>query len=357
MLKKQAEENGKVCFREGYSGIVPSMNSYSDGYVSSGNHTPSAQFRLQSLFRPLSQPSNDKSHCLARQNNSPDCFGFTAPYSGGGLEGTYSGRGLDSANTRLEASALTPASYGATGGNGGQQVAGGYGNNYAADYVQPAIAAENGQSMLPGGMTPAIAQNLAGGLKNAGNEVHRYTSDLIGTLGHYSPVAMTLLPEYLKLGITNLSDINKHQYLACKIAQNYGDNMVNDLGTYKEHFWDIPSKVEAFNKGENTDYNSLEDIYRDSEKDMTNNDLGSYYAKKEAERLGGYDKVDCSPLKASAIGGKYLDAMAKGKSAEELASIAKKEPNPIPLDFIEDKYYNPYSHDILSHYKKNRYGS
>ena len=264
---------------------------------------------------------------------------------------------MDSANTRLEASALTPASYGATGGNGGQQVAGGYGNNYAADYVQPAIAAENGQSMLPGGMTPAIAQNLAGGLKNAGNEVHRYTSDLIGTLGHYGPVAMTLLPEYLKLGITNLSDINKHQYLACKIAQNYGDNMVNDLGTYKEHFWDIPSKVEAFNKGENTDYNSLEDIYRDSEKDMTNNYLGSYYAKKEAERLGGYDKVDCSPLKASAIGGKYLDAMAKGKSAEELASIAKNEPNPIPLDFIEDKYYNPYSHDILSHYKKNRYGS
>ena len=52
-----------------------------------------------------------------------------------------------------------------------------------------------------------------------------------------------------------------------------------------------------------------------------------------------------------------MDAMAKGKSAEELASIAKKEPTPIPLDFIEDKYYNPYSHDILSHYKKNRYGS
>ena len=40
MLKKQAEENGKVCFREGYPGIVPSVNSYSDGYVSSGNHTP-----------------------------------------------------------------------------------------------------------------------------------------------------------------------------------------------------------------------------------------------------------------------------------------------------------------------------
>ena len=47
----------------------------------------------------------------------------------------------------LEASALTPASYGATGGNGGQQLAGGYGNGYTADYVQPAVAAEKGQSM------------------------------------------------------------------------------------------------------------------------------------------------------------------------------------------------------------------
>ena len=46
----------------------------------------------------------------------------------------------------LEASALTPASYGAASGNGGQQVAGGYGNNYATDYVQP-VAAEKGQSM------------------------------------------------------------------------------------------------------------------------------------------------------------------------------------------------------------------
>ena len=31
---------------------------------------------------------------------------------------------------------MTPASYGATGGNGGQQVAGGYGNGYAADYAE-----------------------------------------------------------------------------------------------------------------------------------------------------------------------------------------------------------------------------
>ena len=38
MLKKQAEENGKVCFREGYPGIVPSMNSYSDG--SNVGYTP-----------------------------------------------------------------------------------------------------------------------------------------------------------------------------------------------------------------------------------------------------------------------------------------------------------------------------
>ena len=47
----------------------------------------------------------------------------------------------------LEASALTPVSYGTAGGNGGQQVAGGYGNGYIADYVQPVAAAENGQSM------------------------------------------------------------------------------------------------------------------------------------------------------------------------------------------------------------------
>ena len=42
---------------------------------------------------------------------------------------------------------MTPVSYGTAGGNGGQQVAGGYGNGYTADYVQPAAAAENGQSM------------------------------------------------------------------------------------------------------------------------------------------------------------------------------------------------------------------
>ena len=133
MLKKQAEENGKVCFREGYSGIVPSMNSYSDGYVSSGNHTPS------------SSPYSEGEHGGA--------------YSGRGLEGTYSGRGLDSANTGLEASALTPLSYGAAGGNGGQQVAGGYGNNYAADYVQPVIATANPSQGAVNGVQSEPARN------------------------------------------------------------------------------------------------------------------------------------------------------------------------------------------------------
>ena len=133
MLKKQAEENGKVCFREGYSGIVPSMNSYSDGYVSSGNHTPS------------SSPYSGGEHGGA--------------YSGRGLEGTYSGRGLDSANTGLEASALTPLSYGAAGGNGGQQVAGGYGNNYAADYVQPVIATANPSQGAVNGVQSEPARN------------------------------------------------------------------------------------------------------------------------------------------------------------------------------------------------------
>ena len=91
MLKKQAEENGKVCFREGYPGIVPSMNSYSDG--SNVGYTP--------------LPA------------SPTL-----------------GEGVDSANTGLGASALTPASYGTAVSNGGPQVAGGYGNGYVADYAE-----------------------------------------------------------------------------------------------------------------------------------------------------------------------------------------------------------------------------
>ena len=88
-------------------GIIPIAKNSSEGYASSGKHA------------------------------------LSSSYSGGGLEGTYSGRGLDSANTGLEASALTPTSYVAASGNGGQQVAGGYGNNYATDYVQPVAAAED----------------------------------------------------------------------------------------------------------------------------------------------------------------------------------------------------------------------
>ena len=44
--------------------------------------------------------------------------------------------------------ALTPPSYGTAGGNGGQQVAGGYGNNYAADYVQPDYTGMDGKNMF-----------------------------------------------------------------------------------------------------------------------------------------------------------------------------------------------------------------
>ena len=114
MLKKQAEENGKVCFREGYPGIVPSMNSYSDG--SNVGYTPLP----------------------------------TSPTLG---------EGVGSANTGLEASALTPPSYGAAGGNGGQQVAGGYGNNYATDYVQPVAAAANPSQGAVNGVQSEPARN------------------------------------------------------------------------------------------------------------------------------------------------------------------------------------------------------
>ena len=212
MLKKQAEENGKVCFREGYSGIVPGMNSYSDG-------------------------SN---------------VGYTSLPSSPTL-----GEGVGSANTGLEASALTPVSYGTAGGNGGQQVAGGYGNGYIADYVQPVAAAENGQSMFPGGMTPAMAQNLAGGLQDAGKNVSDYSNTIWMNLKNdvdnfqrdwvrnhptrYVSALATAAPEYFSLRGEDLNDINKHQYLACQIAKqqgDYGENIVNNLGQLKEELFD-----------------------------------------------------------------------------------------------------------------------
>ena len=113
-MKKQAEENGKVCFREGYPGIVPSVNSYSDG--SNVGYTPLP----------------------------------TSPTLG---------EGVGSANTGLEASALTPPSYGAAGGNGGQQVAGGYGNGYTADYVQPVVATANPSQGAVNGVQSEPARN------------------------------------------------------------------------------------------------------------------------------------------------------------------------------------------------------
>ena len=331
MLKKQAEENGKVCFREGYSGIVPGMNSYSDG--SNVGYTP--------------LPS------------SPTL-----------------GEGVDSANTGLEASALTPASYGTAGGNGGQQVAGGYGNGYAADYVQPVAAAENGQSMFPGGMTPAMAQNLAGGLQDAGKNVSDYSNTIWMNLKNdvdnfqrdwvrnhptrYVSALATAAPEYFSLRGEDLNDINKHQYLACQIAKqqgDYGENIVNNLGQLKEELFDKGPKTISFYMGNRT-YSSLDDIARDSDKDMINNRLGGYYARTEAQRLGGYDKVDCSPLKESALGGKYLDAKYRHKlSPKSLAAIARTEPNPIPFGFLYDSQYNDtYSESTLDDYKNSRYG-
>ena len=331
MLKKQAEENGKVCFREGYSGIVPGMNSYSDG--SNVGYTP--------------LPS------------SPTL-----------------GEGVGSANTGLEALALTPPSYGTAGGNGGQQVAGGYGNGYIADYVQPVAAAENGQSMFPGGMTPAMAQNLAGGLQDAGKNVSDYSNTIWMNLKNdvdnfqrdwvrnhptrYVSALATAAPEYFSLRGEDLNDINKHQYLACQIAKqqgDYGENIVNNLGQLKEELFDKGPKTISFYMGNRT-YSSLDDIARDSDKDMINNRLGGYYARTEAQRLGGYDKVDCSPLKESALGGKYLDAKYRHKlSPKSLAAIARTEPNPIPFGFLYDSQYNDtYSESTLDDYKNSRYG-
>ena len=124
MLKKQAEENVLSGFGTDNQGIIPiAKDSSSEGYASSGKHA------------------------------------LSSSYSGGEQGGAYSGRGLDSANTGLETSALTPVSYGTAGGNGGQQVAGGYGNNYAADYVQPVIATANPSQGAVNGVQSEPARN------------------------------------------------------------------------------------------------------------------------------------------------------------------------------------------------------
>ena len=124
MLKKQAEENVLFGFGTDNQGIIPiAKDSSSEGYASSGKHA------------------------------------LSSSYSGGEQGGAYSGRGLDSANTGLETSALTPVSYGAAGGNGGQQVAGGYGNGYTADYVQPVVATANPSQGAVNGVQSEPARN------------------------------------------------------------------------------------------------------------------------------------------------------------------------------------------------------
>ena len=239
-----------------------------------------------------------------------------------------------SVGSGLEALALTPPSYGTAGGNGGQQVAGGYGNNYATDYAQPVAAAENGQSMLPGGMTPTTARE------------------------------MMLFPDIAGTYMSNLNDINKHQYVACRIAQTYGpecpnqvDEIVKNIGIMKEYRKDIPTKLKAFYEGGRSNYKTVDEIYADTDKDMTNNYLGAYFAKKEAERLGGYKNIDCSPLKQSALGGSFLNNKYGGQSENKLKKIAQEEKNPIPLDFFNyPQYDDVHVRHALEDYKLYRYG-
>ena len=85
--------------------------------------------------------------------------------------------------------------------------------------------------------------------------------------------------------------------------------------------------------------------------------IKTYFAKKEAERLGGYQNIDCSPLKQSALGGSFLNNKYGGQSENKLKKIAQEEKNPIPLDF----FYYPQYDDVhvrhaLEDYKLYRYG-
>ena len=306
MLKKQVEENGKVCFREGYPGIVPSVSSYSDGYVSSGSHTPS------------SSPYSGGEHGGA--------------YSGRGLEGTYSGRGLDSANTGLETSALTPVSYGTAGGNGGQQVAGGYGNGYTADYVQP--------SKMEG----------------------------LGAIA----AAYKILTE------KGYSDINKHQTMSYMLDTNIYPGTGEVLGAIKEDYWDKPKKKfrQSWKEAEvhldelfpgdsrddilpsllhfpyavhfyqdNNKNNGFREIELDSQKDMLNNQLGGYRAQNGEHNL--------NYLMNNAIAGQSQQAIVDGLSDDEIGRIINSEPNKMPKDFVNKYRDNPYTKDWLAIYDKH----
>ena len=317
------------------------IREYEEDYPKREKMTPQARENNQTRFfledRFYELHKQQLADMLKKQAEGNVLFGFGTDNQGiiPIAKDSSSERDGFSVGGGLEASALTPASYGAASGNGGQQVAGGYGNNYATDYVQPVAAAENGQSMLPGGMTPTTARE------------------------------MMLFPDIAGTYMSNLNDINKHQYVACRIAQTYGpecpnqvDEIVKNIGIMKEYRKDIPTKLKAFYEGGRSNYKTVDEIYADTDKDMTNNYLGAYFAKKEAERLGGYQNIDCSPLKQSALGGSFLNNKYGGQSENKLKKIAQEEKNPIPLDF----FYYPQYDDVhvrhaLEDYKLSRYGN
>ncbi len=316
------------------------IREYEEDYPKREKMTPQARENNQTRFfledRFYELHKQQLADMLKKQAEENVLFGFGTDNQGiiPIAKDSSSERDGFSVGGGLEASALTPVSYGTAGGNGGQQVAGGYGNNYAADYVQPVAAAENGQSMLPGGMTPTTARE------------------------------MMLFPDIAGTYMSNLNDINKHQYVACRIAQTYGpecpnqvDEIVKNIGIMKEYRKDIPTKLKAFYEGGRSNYKTVDEIYADTDKDMTNNYLGAYFAKKEAERLGGYQNIDCSPLKQSALGGSFLNNKYGGQSENKLKKIAQEEKNPIPLDFFNyPQYDDVHVRHALEDYKLYRYG-
>ncbi|MDO5386471.1 MAG: hypothetical protein Q4F75_04285 [Pseudomonadota bacterium] len=85
----------------------------------------------------------------------------TSPTLGEGLNSAYSGGGLG-------ASALTVSSYGTAVSNGGQQVAGGYGNGYAADYAQTPPLQNNSDNNVSEEQAPMSFLEKAEALASAG---------------------------------------------------------------------------------------------------------------------------------------------------------------------------------------------
>ena len=129
------------------------IREYEEDYPKREKMTPQARENNQTRFfledRFYELHKQQLADMLKKQAEENVLFGFGTDNQGiiPIAKDSSSERDGFSVGGGLEASALTPASYGATGGNGGQQLAGGYGNGYTADYVQPAVAAEKGQSM------------------------------------------------------------------------------------------------------------------------------------------------------------------------------------------------------------------